>query len=66
MGYEEKKIIVCGRSMGSGPSTYVASVRKPGAMILISGFLSLRAAVKRYNKEFKIEILASLDHYCNI
>ena len=41
-----KDIIVCGRSIGTGPATYLASKRKPGALILISPIKSLRDTVK--------------------
>ena len=29
LGVEEKNIIIFGRSMGSGPSTYISSIRNP-------------------------------------
>ena len=41
-----KDIIVCGRSIGTGPATYLASKRKPGALILISPIKSLKDTVK--------------------
>lgn len=43
MGIEEKNIILFGRSMGSGPATHVASVRKPAALLLMSSYKSIRA-----------------------
>lgn len=43
LGIEEKNIIIFGRSMGSGPATHVASVRKPGCLLLMSSFKSIRA-----------------------
>ncbi|EAR97519.2 alpha/beta superfamily hydrolase (macronuclear) [Tetrahymena thermophila SB210] len=39
---DEKKIIVFGRSIGSGPATHVAAHRNPGALVLMSAFTSLR------------------------
>jgi abhydrolase domain-containing protein 17 len=43
LGIEEKNIIIFGRSMGSGPATHVASLRNPGALLLMSSFKSIRA-----------------------
>ncbi len=41
-----KDIIVIGRSIGSGPATYLASKHKVAALVLISAFTSIQAAVK--------------------
>ena len=41
-----KDIVICGRSIGTGPATYLASQRKPGALILISPIKSIRDTVK--------------------
>ena len=46
IGIEEENIILFGRSIGSGPATYVASKRKPGALLLMSAFKSIRDIVK--------------------
>ena len=43
LGIDEKDIIIFGRSMGSGPATHIASVRKPGALLLMSSFKSIRS-----------------------
>lgn len=43
LGIDEKDIILFGRSMGSGAATHLASVRKPGALLLMSSFKSIRA-----------------------
>ena len=45
-GIHEKDIIICGRSIGSGPSIYLASQRNPGGIILISPFKSIQEVVK--------------------
>lgn len=41
-----KNIICCGRSIGTGPATYLASKRKPGALILISPIKSIQSAAQ--------------------
>jgi hypothetical protein len=43
IGIEEKNIIIFGRSMGTGPATHLASVRKPCSLLLMSAFKSIRA-----------------------
>jgi len=42
IGIDEKDIIVCGRSIGSGPAVHLAANRNPGALILISPFKSIQ------------------------
>ena len=46
LGVNPKDIIVCGRSIGSGPACYLAANRKPGAVILIAPFKSMKETVK--------------------
>ncbi len=43
---EEDNIYIFGRSIGSGPSLYLSSKRKPGALILMSPFTSVRAVAE--------------------
>lgn len=43
---QAKDIILFGRSLGSGPSSYLASKFQPGAMILMSGYTSIRSIVQ--------------------
>jgi fermentation-respiration switch protein FrsA (DUF1100 family) len=52
-GIDEKDIVICGRSIGSGPSIYLASNRKPGGLILISPFKSIQEVVKSIIGVFK-------------
>ena len=40
-----KKIILVGRSMGTGPGTHLASVREPAALILISPYTTLKDVI---------------------
>ena len=41
-----QKIILFGRSLGSGPATYLASKFKPYGLILMSGYTSIKQAAK--------------------
>jgi len=43
---ESENIIIFGRSIGSAPATYLCSERKPGALILMSPFTSIRAVAE--------------------
>ena len=43
---DPENIIVFGRSIGSAPATYLCSERKPGALILMSPFTSVRAVAE--------------------
>ena len=43
---DKDHIIVYGRSIGSAPATYLCSQRKPGSLILMSPFTSLRAVAE--------------------
>ena len=46
MKYDQKDVILFGRSMGTGPASYLGSVSNPAALILLSPYTSLRDAVK--------------------
>jgi fermentation-respiration switch protein FrsA (DUF1100 family) len=46
VGIKENDIVVCGRSIGSGPSIYLCSKRRPGGLVLISPFTSIQEVVK--------------------
>ena len=45
-GILEKDILLFGRSMGSGPASYLASTYRPGALILMSPYTSIKNVVK--------------------
>ena len=45
-GIAQQDIVLFGRSMGSGPSTHLASVRQPHALILMSPYTSIKNAAK--------------------
>jgi hypothetical protein len=38
----EKDILIFGRSMGSGPACWLAGNFKPGALMIMSGYASIR------------------------
>ena len=42
IGIKESNIILFGRSMGSGPATYLASQKKPAALLLMSAYTSIK------------------------
>lgn len=58
-----KDIIVCGRSIGTGPATYLASKRKPGALILISPIKSLQDTVKNLIGPLQYLVRNRFDNY---
>jgi len=41
-----KDLLLFGRSMGSGPATHLAAMHKPGALILMSPYKSIKEVVK--------------------
>jgi len=45
-GIREKDIILFGRSMGSGPSSYLASRKNPSSLLLMSPYMSIKDAAK--------------------
>lgn len=45
-GLESRDILVFGRSIGTGPATWLASERRPGALVLMSGYTSIRSVVR--------------------
>ena len=45
-GVEPSDIIPFGRSIGSGPASYLASEIRPAALLLMSAYTSIKAAVK--------------------
>ena len=44
--FQPEKTIFVGRSIGTGPATYLASQVKPGALVLISPYTSLKVIVQ--------------------
>jgi pimeloyl-ACP methyl ester carboxylesterase len=46
VGVPQENILLFGRSIGSGPATYLAARKDPGALILMSAYTSIRAVVR--------------------
>ena len=46
MGIPESDIILFGRSMGSGPTSHLASKRSPCCLLLMSPYTSIKEAAK--------------------
>lgn len=46
LGFPEHNIILFGRSIGTGPTTYIGSKRNPGSIIMMSSFKSIRDIVR--------------------
>lgn len=64
VGFSESKIIVFGRSIGSGPACHIGSFRSPGTIILVSPFTSIRSIIQGMIGE-KLGALAK-DQFCNL
>lgn len=46
VGIKESDIILFGRSMGSGPTSYLSSIRKPHSLLLMSPYTSIKEAAR--------------------
>jgi hypothetical protein len=46
MGFDSRKIIVTGRSLGTGPAVHAGTKCKIGVLILISPFMSIKMVAK--------------------
>ena len=65
----DKNIFVFGRSIGTSPAIYLASQRKPNALITISAFTSIKAVADNLVGFLKIlvkERLVSIDYIKNV
>ena len=62
---EDKNIFIFGRSIGTSPAIYLASKRKPNALIVISAFTSIKAVANNLVGFLKIlvkERMTSIDY----
>ncbi|EAR99838.1 alpha/beta superfamily hydrolase (macronuclear) [Tetrahymena thermophila SB210] len=64
--FELKNIILLGRSIGTGPATYLASKHQVGALVLISAFTSIRGIVEDFAWFFKYIIKERFNNLENI
>ena len=64
VGINPENIIIFGRSIGSGPATHLAANRRPGALILMSPYTSIKAAVKNIAGNWVSSLFA--ERFCNI
>jgi fermentation-respiration switch protein FrsA (DUF1100 family) len=46
LGVNSRDIILFGRSIGSGPATYLAANKQPGVLLLMSAYTNIRAVVR--------------------
>ena len=46
MGYEHKDLILIGRSIGTGPASYIAANYEISALMMLCPFTSLKQIVK--------------------
>ena len=58
---QDKDIYVIGRSIGTGPSVYLATHRTPKALILISPFKSIKSIKNKFISYFLLDIFKSID-----
>ena len=66
---EDKNIFIFGRSIGTSPAIYLASVRKPNALFIVSAFTSIRAVADNIVGPLKYilkERLSSKDYIKNV
>ena len=66
---EDKNIYIFGRSIGTSPAIYLASKRKPNALITISAFTSIKSVADNLVGILKIfvkERLTSIDYIKNV
>ena len=66
VGLRESDIILFGRSLGSGPTSYLSSIRSPYALLLMSGYRSIQEVVKSILRWGSILSLMAIDHFRNI
>ncbi|CAI2375165.1 unnamed protein product [Moneuplotes crassus] len=56
--WKPKDIILFGRSIGTGPATELAAGKEPGALLLMSGYTSIRGVVKHISGYFTQYLVA--------
>jgi hypothetical protein len=46
LGYDEDDVILYGRSIGTGPASMLASMFNPGALIIVSPYVSIAYLIR--------------------
>jgi len=64
VGMDPKNIIIFGRSIGSGPATHLAANRNPGALVLMSAYMSIRSVIRDIVGQFLSGLFA--ERFSNI
>jgi esterase/lipase len=64
VGMNPRDIMVFGRSIGSGPATWIASHKNPGALLLMSAYTSIRSVVR--NVAGKLAQFLVAERFCNL
>ena len=54
----EKNIFILGRSLGTGPATYLSSKRNPAATFLISPYTTFGSVGKRFHSKEECEVIS--------
>ena len=62
----ESDILVFGRSMGSGPACWLAGNYNPGALMIMSGYTSIKGMAKEVVGFLKVFISERFDNYKQI
>ena len=63
LGVNPKDIVICGRSIGSGPAVFLSANRKPSSLILISPFKSIQETAASIVGVFKFLIADRFKNY---
>jgi len=64
VGFKAKNIFIFGRSIGTGPATYLAGKRNPGLLILLSPFTSIKKVAKEMFGDFPGSLVSThFDNY---
>lgn len=64
LGYENKDVILFGRSMGSGPSSLLSNLYNPHALILMSAYTSIKDVASNLVGSFLSKFVAQ--HFNNL
>lgn len=66
LNFSFENIVLVGRSLGTGPATYLASKYNVGCLVLISAFTSIRGVVSEFAGFLKFIVKERFDNLNNI